>query len=168
MLGRLLLLFTLVPLVELALLIRIGGWIGAGPTVLLVVLTGVAGAWLARREGVRTWADVRQQLRRGRVPGRELLHALMVVVSGAFLVTPGVLTDAAGLLLLLRPVRDRVIDRIRDWLARSLQEGRVQVWFGSTGPGGPEGRGRESPAGREPGPDGDRDGYDDGSRVIEL
>lgn len=168
MFGRLLLLFTLVPIVELALLIRIGGWIGAGPTVILVLLTGVAGAWLARREGIRTWAAVRRELQGGRVPGRELLHALMVVVSGAFLVTPGVLTDAAGLLLLFRPVRDGVIDRVQDRLTRSLQEGRVHVWFGSTGPGGPGSREAGAPPGGEPGSDRDGRGQDDDPRVIEL
>lgn len=119
---RLILLFTLLPLVELTLLLRIGEWLGAGPTIGLVVVTGVVGAWLARREGLRTWAAVREELAGGRMPGSELVHAALVLVAGVVLVTPGVLTDAAGLLLLIRPVREAVVRRTRRRLA-----GRVQV-----------------------------------------
>ena len=132
MFGRLFLLFTLVPLVELALLIRIGEWLGVLPTVALVLATGVVGAALARREGVRTWRRVQEELEAGRVPGGELLHALMVVVSGAFLVTPGVLTDVAGLGLLVRPVRELVIGRVRRSLETRVREGSVHV-FGAGG-----------------------------------
>lgn len=172
MFGRLFLLFTLVPLVELVLLIRIGEWIGALPTVGLVLVTGVVGASLARREGVRTWGRVRGELSAGRVPGVELLHALMVVVAGAFLVTPGVLTDLAGLGLLVRPIRNAVIGRLRRSLEARVEEGSVHI-FGFTpdrsGPGGldadrfrtgPSFGGREGPSegreGPEPpeGPDG--------------
>lgn len=131
MFGRLFLLFTLVPLVELALLIRIGEWMGVLPTVALVVTTGIVGAALARREGIKTWGRVQDELGAGRVPGGEMLHALMVVVAGAFLVTPGVLTDVAGLSLLVRPVRSAVIDRVRQSLEARVQEGSVRVF----GPG---------------------------------
>lgn len=136
MFGRLFLLFTLVPLVELALLIRIGEWLGVLPTVGLVLATGVVGAALARREGVRTWGRVQEELEAGRVPGGEMLHALMVVVSGAFLVTPGVLTDVVGLGLLVRPVREAVIVRVRRSLEARVREGSVHVFgTGSFGPG---------------------------------
>lgn len=131
MFGRLFLLFTLVPLVELVLLIRIGEWMGVLPTVALVVTTGIVGAALARREGIRTWGRVQDELGAGRVPGGEMLHALMVVVAGAFLVTPGVLTDVAGLSLLVRPVRSAVIGRLRRSLEARVQEGSVRVF----GPG---------------------------------
>lgn len=128
MFGRLFLLFTLVPLLELALLIRIGEWLGVLPTVALVLVTGVVGAGLARREGMRTWQRVQDELAAGRVPGGELLHALMVVVAGAFLVTPGVLTDVAGLGLLVRPLREVVIGRVRRSLERRVEEGTVRVF----------------------------------------
>jgi UPF0716 protein FxsA len=130
-LGRLLLLFTVVPIVELLLLIEIGGWIGMGPTVSLVLATGVAGAWLARREGVRSWSAVQSELAEGRVPGVQLLHALLVVIAGAFLVTPGVLTDVVGLGLLVRPVRDAAIRGLRARLEKGIRSGRVHV--GMTG-----------------------------------
>lgn len=149
---RLILLFTLLPLVELALLLRIGDWLGLAATLGIVIGTGVAGAWLARREGLRTLAAVRRELEAGRLPGNELLHALLILASGIVLITPGVLTDAVGLLLLVRPVRDLVARRARRRLA-----GRLQVHvagFPSSGSGidpeaaGGVGNGQESAGGR--------------------
>lgn len=130
MLLRLFLLFTLVPLVELFLLLRIGALIGAGPTVLLVIATGVAGAWLARREGLRSWRAVQAELEAGRLPARELLHSLLILIAGVVLVTPGVLTDLVGLLLLLRPLRRRLIAKVE----RGLR-GRAAGGAASFGPG---------------------------------
>lgn len=167
MLGRLLLLFTVVPLAELVLLIEVGGRIGAGPTVGLVLVTGVVGAWLARREGTRSWRTVQSELAAGRLPAGEILGAALVVLAGAFLVTPGILTDAAGLLLLARPFRGRLAGRIRRSLEARLEEGAVHLFtsggtFGrgapggpADGPGGPEGvpegwHRREPPASEEP------------------
>lgn len=169
---RLILLFTLLPLVELTLLLRIGEWLGAGPTVGLVVLTGIAGAWLARREGVRTWAAVQDELAAGRLPGTELVHALLVLVAGVVLVTPGVLTDAAGLLLLIRPVRDAVVQRTRRRLAHRI-EVRTLGLGSDAGPGfsrgGRPGFGTETTSedGRESQPHAG-DASPDGRRVIEI
>lgn len=139
MIGRLFLLFTVVPLVELVVLIRIGQWLGALPTIALVAATGMVGAWLARREGSRSWRAVRRELAEGRVPGEELLHTLLIVVAGALLVTPGVFTDVAGLLALVRPTRELAVKAVRKRLARGLEEGTVRMfWAGSAGPGAPE------------------------------
>jgi UPF0716 protein FxsA len=147
-LGRLFLLFTVVPLVELVVLIRIGQWLGALPTIALVAVTGMVGAWLARREGSRSWRAVRRELTEGRVPGEELLHTLLIVVAGAFLVTPGVFTDVAGLLALVRPTRQLAVKALRKRLARGLEEGTVRMfWAGSAGPGA-----------TDPGDDGDHAG----------
>jgi len=131
---RLLLLFTLVPLVELYLLIRIGGLIGAGPTILLVLGTGAVGAWLARREGLRSWIAVQRELASGRLPANELLHGLLVVVSGVLLVTPGIFTDAFGLLMLIRPVRTGMIRRVQRRLASRIQAGDVRLWVQEASP----------------------------------
>jgi UPF0716 protein FxsA len=128
MFFRLFLLFTLIPLVELYLLIRIGGLIGAGPTVLLVLGTGAAGAWLARREGFRSWIAVQHEMAAGRLPAAELLHALLIVIAGALLVTPGVFTDAAGLLMLFRPVRTSLIRRVQGRINRKIETGDMRVW----------------------------------------
>jgi UPF0716 protein FxsA len=135
---RLFLLFTLVPLVELYALIRLGSLIGAGPTILLVLGTGAAGAWLARREGFRSWSAVQSELAAGRLPAEELLHALVVVIAGVLLVTPGVFTDAFGLLMLIRPVRAAMIRKVRSRIDRSIQSGDVHFWVHETSsqPGG--------------------------------
>jgi UPF0716 protein FxsA len=125
MLLRLFLLFTLVPLAELMLLIRIGGLIGLFPTLLLVMATGAAGAWLARAEGLRSWMAVQGELAEGRIPGEELVHGMLVLIAGIVLVTPGVLTDIAGLILLVRPIRQALIRRIRERFTRRLEEGAV-------------------------------------------
>lgn len=117
---RLFLLFTLVPLIELWLLLRIGAWIGAGPTFALVIVTGVAGATLARREGAHAWSAVQAELSAGRIPGRKLLEALLVLLAGVVLVTPGVVTDAVGLLLLVRPVRSQLVKRLEERYRRTL------------------------------------------------
>jgi UPF0716 protein FxsA len=144
-LGRLFLLFTVVPLVELALLIRVGRWLGALPTVGLVAATGLAGAWLARRESTRSWRAVRDELAAGRVPGEELLHTLFIVLAGALLVTPGVLTDVVGLLALVRPVRALGVEAARARLARGLEEGTVRFFHA-----GPFGASDDAPPGGAP------------------
>jgi len=133
MLLRLFLLFTIVPVVELALLIQIGGLLGLGPTLLLVMGTGFAGAWLARREGLRGWLAVRDELQEGALPGESLVHALLILVAGIVLITPGVITDIAGILLLIPPVRRGLIARVRERLSAQIERGTIQVMSGSGG-----------------------------------
>ena len=119
MLLRLLLLFMLVPLVELALLIWLAAKAGLGLewTLCLVLFTGVAGAALARHEGIRCWRRVQQKLAAGELPGDPLLDGLMILLAGAMLITPGVLTDLLGFALLLpafrRIVKRRLIKRFQ-------------------------------------------------------
>ena len=135
MLSRLIFLFVAVPLVELAILLQIGQWIGLFPTFALVVTTGVAGAALARQQGLRAFVAVQRELASGRLPGRSLLDGLAILVGGAFLLTPGVLTDLAGFSLLL-PASRRWLQRIvRRGLERRIREGTVEFKVH-----GPEGR----------------------------
>lgn len=114
---RLLLLFTVVPLVELFLLLVIGRLIGAFATIALVVVTGILGAWLAKSQGLRTWARVRSELHSGRIPTEALLDGLLIFIAGAVLLTPGILTDLLGFALLTpagrRAVRQVVAQRMR-------------------------------------------------------
>jgi UPF0716 protein FxsA len=108
MLFRLFLLFTLVPLVELVLLLEIGQRLGAWPTLGLVVLTGALGACLARLTGLHTLQKLRDDLVRGVPPVARLFDAALIFAAGLLLITPGILTDGAGLALLLPPVRDAI------------------------------------------------------------
>jgi UPF0716 protein FxsA len=98
---RLLLLFTIVPLTELYLLVKLGTVIGVAPTVGLVILTGVLGAWLARVQGLGVVRRLRADLEQGRMPTEALLDGLLILVAGAVLLTPGLLTDAMGFFLLV-------------------------------------------------------------------
>ncbi len=127
MLGRLLLLFTLVPLLELYLLIEVGSRLGAGFTVVLIALTGGVGALLARMQGFRVLVQIRERLAQGRLPADELLSGGLVVAGGLLLVAPGLLTDVVGLALLLPFVRVRVVEWVKDFLRRKIEEGSIQV-----------------------------------------
>ena len=105
MFFRLLVLFTVVPLLERYLLIRVGDVIGVWPTVALVVFTGALGAFLTRLEGLRVLRRVQTELQHGRAPTADLLDGLLVVIAGAVLLTPGLITDAVGFFLLVPPGR---------------------------------------------------------------
>lgn len=105
MFVRLLLLFTLVPLAELYILVKLGEVIGVAATIGIVVVTGVLGAWLTRLQGLRVLRDVRQRLAVGELPTDPLIDGLMILIAGAVLLTPGLITDACGFLLLVPPCR---------------------------------------------------------------
>lgn len=111
MLVRLLLVFTIVPLVELGVLLWLGQHTSWWFTLALVVTTGAIGSWLARQEGLRCWRRFQRELASGQLPADPLLDGLMILVAGALLITPGVLTDALGFALLLPPFR-RVVRRL--------------------------------------------------------
>jgi UPF0716 protein FxsA len=127
MLARLLLLFVLVPLIELAILIRIGTWLGFWPTIGLVIATGAIGAMLAKSQGGRVLRDIRGDLSAGRVPATRLLDGFLVLVGGIVLLTPGLLTDIAGLMLLLPFTRNRLKEGVRRRFERMAQSGQVSM-----------------------------------------
>lgn len=104
----LILLFILVPIAEIYVIIQVGQAIGALPTVALLILDSILGAWLLRSQGRRVWAAFRDAMAAGRVPHQEILHGALVIVGGAFLLTPGFISDAVGLLLLLPPTRGAI------------------------------------------------------------
>lgn len=118
MFFRLLALFVLVPVAELALLIRLGEIIGLWPTLGLIVVTGIVGSALARQQGFSTLRRLQQRMGRGEMPGLELIDGVIILVAGAFLLTPGVLTDVvgfAGLLPFTRPA-------VRKWLIHKFKK----------------------------------------------
>ncbi|GAB4205378.1 MAG: FxsA family protein [Sandaracinaceae bacterium] len=110
MLARLFLLFTVVPFIELFLLMQVGDLVGFWPTVLMILTTGLVGAWLAKREGLRVWSEYQKALSELRMPDEGLTSALLVLVGGALMIAPGVLTDVTGILLMIPPIR-RVVAR---------------------------------------------------------
>ncbi|MBS3765409.1 FxsA family protein [Candidatus Bipolaricaulota bacterium] len=119
---RLILLFTALPLIEIYLLVKIGSAIGVIPTALAVVGTGVVGALLARKEGLSVFRRTRGKLRQGKLPAEELIDGIVLLVSGAFLLTPGILTDVIGLTGLIPWFRRKLIGYGRDWFKREWDE----------------------------------------------
>ena len=110
MLFKLILIFTIVPFIELFLLIEVGSVIGAVPTILLVMITGVIGALMTRMAGLSVLLKIQENLRQGIFPRDELFDGMLIVIGGAFLLTPGLLTDAAGFFLLL-PLGRAVVNK---------------------------------------------------------
>jgi UPF0716 protein FxsA len=109
---KLLLLFTVVPAVELFVLLQIGSLLGPTPTFLMLLLSGVVGAWLAKREGLTVMRQLSLDLQQGLPPAVRLAEGALVLVGALLLVTPGVLTDVAGLLILIPPVRRLLAPRL--------------------------------------------------------
>ena len=91
----------MIPAAEIYVIIKIGGFIGALNTVLVIIITGVLGAYLARLQGMHTFYKIQANLRQGIIPTEELLDALIILSAGITLLTPGFLTDIAGLMLLV-------------------------------------------------------------------
>lgn len=134
MLLRLILLFTLVPFIELWLLLWLSDVTSWEITLLLVIVTGVAGAWLARLQGFQTWRKIHEQMARGETPAGSLVDALLIFVAGALLLTPGILTDVVGFGLLVPPIRSI----IKTWAASRFRSSLVmhQQRGGTTFPSG--------------------------------
>ena len=113
-----LLIFMLVPIVEMWILIEVGGWIGALPTIALVVLTATLGLSLLKRQGLSTLMRARRKMDEGSIPASELVSGVMIAVGGALLLTPGFVTDAIGFALLIPQTRQwlllKLVDRYRD------------------------------------------------------
>ncbi len=127
----LLLLFIVVPFVELALLLKLAdltSWIHA---LMLVIVTGVLGTWLARSQGVRCYRRIQQSLSAGQMPTDSLLDAAMIFVAGALLLTPGMLTDLLGFSLLVPFTRQLY----RSWLVNRFKARfTMQATFGNSQP----------------------------------
>ena len=130
MLLRLFLCFTLIPMVELYLLIKVGTVIGGLNTILLVILTGAAGAWLAKMEGLQTLYRVRTNLQQGLMPAEELLDAVIILVAGIVLITPGLLTDVFGLVLLWPVTRNALKRFLRKKFDELQAQGKINFHNG--------------------------------------
>lgn len=148
-----------VPIVEVAVIIAVGRVIGGWPTVALLLAESALGAWIVRREGTRTWGQLRDALREGAMPSRQLADAALVLIGGCLLLTPGFVTDAAGFFFILpltRPLTRRWLEAV---VARRLV-GPMGEWPGGGGrggsgrrPGGGESRGGPDGGGTGSGPD---------------
>ena len=140
-----LLIFFITPIVEMYLLIEVGGYIGALPTIGLVMITAVIGVTLLRIQGLSTLTRGVGRLQGGELPAREMVEGLLLAVAGALLLTPGFVTDGIGFVLLTPPLRSAIADRV---LARvQVMEATAGIYGGPGARGGPSGPGF-GPAGR--------------------
>ena len=122
---RLAVLFTAIPIIELYILIKIGQVIGALPTIAIVLLTGIVGAGLARQQGARVWFEIEMQMQRGVFPADRLIDGLLLVVAGAVLITPGVLTDVLGFAILIPLSRAPIREWVKARLSRMMDRGTI-------------------------------------------
>lgn len=121
---------VLVPIIEIALFIEVGGFLGLWPTIAIVILTAFLGTVLLRRQGLATLADLQGRLQQGQDPSSTIAHGAMILIAGIVLLTPGFFTDAIGFLLLVPPIRASIIRTIGQRMTAS-----AHVHFHQTGPG---------------------------------
>jgi len=119
--------FTLIPAVEIYLFILAGKNIGAFPTILLIIFTGFLGAFLARIQGTQTFFRIRSAMDQGIMPTEDLLDALLIFVAGIVLLTPGFLTDLAGISLLFPPTRSKMKGFVKRKIEGWIRQGNLQV-----------------------------------------
>jgi len=129
MLLKLFLAFTIIPFVELYLLIKAGGYLGALNTVFIVILTAFFGALLARFQGLHTMLRVRESLGNGEIPAEDMLDALLIFLAGIVLLTPGFLTDLAGLLILIPVTRQFFKRWLRQKFNKWINSNRLNITF---------------------------------------
>jgi UPF0716 protein FxsA len=111
-------LFIVIPALEMGLLVYLSGVIGWEPAVGIVVVTGLIGAYLVKRQGTSAWRAIGAAFQQGKLPAGELADGALVLVGGAFLLTPGLLTDLVGFSLMAPPVRRVVRDRLTSYVQR--------------------------------------------------
>ena len=129
MLFRLFLLFALVPVIELALLIQVGQFLGVVPTIVLVIGTGAAGAALARSQGLHAFSRLRRALSSGTFPGDEMFDGVLILGGGLLLLTPGLVTDLVGFAALVPGSRHVIKSLVKRSLRQRLHLDPVRVDF---------------------------------------
>lgn len=117
---RLGLLFVVMTFLELFLLLQMGRWVGWPATIGVILFTGFLGAYLTRQQGFRVLLAIQEAMQRGEMPAREILHGVCILCAGAFLVTPGLITDLLGFALLIPKFRDVVL---------SIAQSRMERWI---------------------------------------
>ena len=115
------LVFILMPVMELYIIIKAGGYIGLGPTLFLIVFTGVTGGYMARSQGMSLIYRIKNELENGRMPTDELIDGFMVLAGGLLLLTPGFITDFAGFVLLLPKARKIIKKLVKEEMKKKIK-----------------------------------------------
>ncbi|MHC8517328.1 FxsA family protein [Sporosarcina sp. ITBMC105] len=119
--------FILVPTAEIALLLYSGNQLGVMPTVLLILLTGLGGAYLAKRQGLKAWKELQIRMSSMETPGNAMIDGLCIFIGGILLMMPGFLTDFAGLLLLFNGPRNLIRPFIVKWIYNKMKKGQIII-----------------------------------------
>ena len=131
MFFKLFLLFTIIPLIEIWVLIQIGQRIGAFETIALIVLTGALGAFLARSQGFLVISKIQNELQQGRMPTESLTDGLIILVGAVLLITPGLITDIFGFLLLIPQTRTLlkqfILDQFKNYISRNNGYSNIHI-----------------------------------------
>ncbi|MGI2335990.1 MAG: FxsA family protein [Dehalogenimonas sp.] len=122
------LLFIGIPLIELALLIYIGNILGVFPTILIVIVTGLVGAMLAKRQGFAALSKIRSNMAQGTPPGDDILQGGLILIGGLLLLTPGVLTDLIGFALLIPPTRAKAAGALKAFIMNKIRQGDIRYY----------------------------------------
>ena len=128
MLIRLILLFTVIPLIELYLLIQVGRYLGPFQTIMIVLITGIIGGLLARSQGLSVQRQIRVDLQNGIIPTDSLIDGLFILIAGAMLITPGMVTDVFGFVLMIPFFRGWLKKWVKDILKRKFESGKFQYY----------------------------------------
>ncbi len=128
MLFRLILLFTVIPLIELYLLIQVGRYLGSFQTILIVLITGIIGGLLARSQGLSVQRQIRGDLQNGMIPTDSLIDGFFILIAGALLITPGMITDIFGFFLMIPFFRGWLKKRVKEILKRKFDSGQFQYY----------------------------------------
>lgn len=129
---KLVLLFIIVPLVELFILLEISQYIGVFTTVMIIVFTGAAGVSIARRQGYQVINNIKSNLNSGKMPTDDLISALLILIGGVTLLTPGFLTDITGFLLILPGSRDLIAALVKKYFLKYVKENKVDFHYSSS------------------------------------
>ncbi len=124
---KLLILFTLVPILELYVLIEAGRQIGTGATIAMIFFTGIAGAYLARSQGFNLITRIQRDLNEGRIPAGEMMDGAMILAGGLLLLTPGFCTDLFGFCLLTPTTRNILKAWLQKWLEKKIAQGEIHI-----------------------------------------
>ncbi|APH04105.1 FxsA family protein [Bacillus weihaiensis] len=123
----LMLLIIVIPALEIGVLIFSGRTIGAIPTILLIILTGVLGAWLAKQQGLETLRNAQQQMQFGQIPGAAIIDGLCILVGGLLLLTPGFITDTTGFLLLIPFTRNKIKPLLLKFIKNMIDKNQITI-----------------------------------------
>lgn len=126
MFGLLILLFTLIPALEIYLLIQVGGVIGGLNTILIVVVTGIVGATLAKAQGLAVLYKIQNDLSQGQIPTDQILHGLLVFGGGLLLLTPGFITDILGFSMVIPGTRHLIATALKQYFQNGIKNGNIR------------------------------------------